>query len=331
MTAVAKRYRFFKTVEADLSCIESMLTDELHAYEPVLAEAAAHLMKAGGKRLRPVMALLAGRATATTPSPSLMKLHYLLAISLELLHTATLIHDDIIDRATVRRGLPTVNQQWGERTSVLTGDFLLARSCYSISLIEQTRLNQIFSQMVMDMCNGEIAQFTKRFKTEITTQEYYFQIECKTALLMAVGCQGAGIINNVSPECEKALYTYGRSIGMAFQIMDDILDFTASSQTLGKPNLHDLLEGHISLPVIYALQQPAQAPALREIVNRQCQNPHDPSLAGQLIEASGGLAYARQQAETFVAEAQSALQTLPATPFREALDELSRYILDRKH
>lgn len=327
MRAVAKRYRFLKTVETDLKHLESILTHELQAYEPVLAEAAVHLMNAGGKRLRPVMALLAGRATADSSPP--MSQHHLLAMSIELLHTATLIHDDIIDHAMLRRGLPTVNQQWGERVSVLTGDFLLARACYSISLIEQIRLNQLFSKMVMDMCNGEIAQLTNRFKPDITEDMYFFQIECKTALLMAVGCQGAGIINQVSPEVEQALYTYGRCVGMAFQIIDDILDFTVSSTTLGKPNLNDLREGYLTLPVIYALQQPAQAKPLQEIIQRQCQLTTDLATAAQLVEASGGLAYAHRQAEYFVKQAQAALTAVTTSVFRDGLLDLSQFILQR--
>ncbi|PIQ24077.1 solanesyl diphosphate synthase [bacterium (Candidatus Blackallbacteria) CG17_big_fil_post_rev_8_21_14_2_50_48_46] len=329
MKSAIQQHSFFKLLEKDLNSLESIMISELQVYDPTLIAAATHLMKAGGKRLRPVMALLCAKATLNQ-EVELERPHYLLAMALEILHTATLIHDDIIDASNLRRGLPTVNQQWGNRTSVLAGDFLLARSCYYVSIIASVELNTIFSQMVMDMCNGELSQFQRRFKSTISLAEYLEQISSKTALLMAVGCQGAGIINGADEAIQKALYQYGHQVGLAFQIMDDILDFTVSERETGKSVFNDLAQGQITLPTWFALQESEHAEELQRLIDTRFVDDEDLQRAIEIVVESKALDSCHKLAQEYVDEAVSALALLPESPARQALEELAAFSVQRK-
>lgn len=329
MKSSVSEQAFFQLVAPDLAQLQEVVFKELENYEPELVSSATHLMKAGGKRLRPLMVLLAARASNPEHHDDLSNKHHLLAMAVEILHTATLIHDDIIDASDTRRGLPTVNHKWGLRTSVLTGDFLLARSCYYISMIEKVRLNTIFSQMVMDMCNGEMTQLRRRYSTDFSLDEYVDQIRRKTALLMAVGCQGAAIINDTSETVEKALYTYGHDVGIAFQIMDDMLDFTQSSQDLGKSAHNDLIQGQVTLPTFYALQSSPHAEELKAIIASKTEDPERLESALQIVTDSDALERCEAEANRYLQQAIQALDALPQSPSREALVELAHFCVHR--
>lgn len=319
---------FFKLVSPELAELEQVVLRELEQYEPTLVEASMHLMKAGGKRLRPVMVLLAGRASGAEAAGLA---HHYLAMAVEILHTATLIHDDIIDGSSLRRGRPTVNHKWGLRTSVLTGDFLLARSCYYISLIEKVRLNTIFSQMVMDMCNGEISQLENRFQANISYEQYLVQVKCKTALLMAVGCQGAAIITGADAAQEQALYRYGHDLGIAFQIMDDMLDFTVSEGEMGKSARSDLAGGQITLPTWHALRESPHADELKQLIESRFEGEGELERGLAIVLESPALAHCEQEARRYADSALAALQALPESPARAALAELAEFAIERRH
>jgi len=222
-----------------------------------------------------------------------------------------------------------VNRKWGLRTSVLTGDFLLARSCFYISNIQKVRLNTIFSQMVMDMCNGEIAQLKRRYRSGLTLEEYLEQVSCKTALLMAIACQGAGIINDVSPEVEQALYQYGHQLGIAFQIMDDMLDFSSSNGELGKSVHNDLVQGQVTLPSYYALQNSPDAPELKSIIERHLEQTGDHERALEIILSSDAMKRSDQKAHDYVDAAIQAIDILPDSDAKQALVDLARYSIQR--
>ncbi|MEZ0370054.1 MAG: polyprenyl synthetase family protein [Candidatus Sericytochromatia bacterium] len=328
MNSLLQQESFFQLVSTELQELEQVVLGELEHYDPTLVAAAVHLMKAGGKRLRPVMVLLAGRAVGLQAAG---QAHHYLAMAVEILHTATLIHDDIIDGSSLRRGLPTVNQQWGLRTSVLTGDFLLARSCYYISLIEKIRLNTIFSQMVMEMCNGEMSQLERRYRASISYEQYLEQVRCKTALLMAVGCQGAAIISEAETAQEEALYTYGHELGIAFQIMDDMLDFTVSENEMGKSACNDLVQGQITLPTWYALQESPAADELRTLIERRFETEGDLERGLAIVRESPGLKRCESDAQRHVQLAIAALQVLPESPARAAMADLAEFSIQRRH
>lgn len=328
MTSMLHKESFFQLVGPELQELEQVVLRELENYDPTLVAASMHLMKAGGKRLRPVMVLLAGRASG---HGEVGEPHHHLAMAVEILHTATLIHDDIIDGSALRRGLPTVNQQWGLRTSVLTGDFLLARSCYYISLIEKVRLNTIFSQMVMDMCNGEMSQLERRYRVSISYEQYLEQVRCKTALLMAVGCQGAAIISGAGRAEEDALYAYGHELGIAFQIMDDMLDFTVSTDEMGKSACNDLIQGQITLPTWYALHDSPDADELRSLIEKRFEGEGDLVRGLEIVRASHGLERSEADARRHADQALAALEILPASPARQALADLAEFAIQRRH
>ena len=329
MKSAIQNHSFFRLLEKDLVTLEATMMEELQVYDPTLIDAATHLIKAGGKRLRPVMALLCARATLPAHA-SLERPHFLLAMALEVLHTATLIHDDIIDASSLRRGLPTVNQQWGNRTAVLAGDFLLARSCYYVSVIASVRLNTIFSQMVMDMCNGELSQFQRRYKSSLSLDEYLEQISSKTALLMAVGCQGSGIINATDPVVEKALYHYGHQVGLAFQIMDDMLDFSESERETGKSVYNDLAQGQITLPTWYALRNSPHGSELQTLIDQHFQAEGDLERAIAIVLDSQALETCHEKALEYVREATETLHVLPESEARLALADLAAFSIRRK-
>lgn len=328
MSNLLSQRSFFQLVGPELAELEHVVLKELEHYDPTLIDAALHLMKAGGKRLRPIMVLLAGRAISNQAS---QLAHHYLAMAVEILHTATLIHDDIIDEASLRRGRPTVNEKWGLRTSILTGDFLLARSCYYISLIEKVRLNTVFSQMVMDMCNGEISQLERRFQANITYEQYLDQVRGKTALLMAVGCQGAAIISDANAEQERAMYTYGHDLGIAFQILDDVLDFTSQNQDLGKSALSDLASGQVTLPTWFALRDSAHASELKTLIETKFSNANDLERALEIVIDSQAIQKSQARAEEFVQQALQALSILPESEARQALGELAEFSVQRQH
>ncbi len=329
MKASVSEQSFFKLVAPDLAQLQEVVFKELENYDQELVASATHLMKAGGKRLRPLMVLLAARASQRPATEELSKKHHLLAMAVEILHTATLIHDDIIDGSETRRGLPTVNNKWGLRTSVLTGDFLLARSCFYISMIEKVRLNTIFSQMVMDMCNGEMTQLSRRYSTDFSLADYVDQIRRKTALLMAVGCQGSAIINDQTLEVEKALYTYGHDVGIAFQIMDDMLDFTVSSDQLGKSAYNDLVQGQVTLPTFYALHSSPHADELKAIIDSKTTDNSRLQRAFDIVTDSTALQQCEKEAERYLNQALAALSHLPESEERTALKELAHFCIHR--
>jgi len=327
MNEVINAYSFSHPVAEELKILENTMLEELGGYDPTLIAAATHLMNAGGKRIRPVMALLCSKATSSEP---LNRFHYLLAMAVEILHTATLIHDDIIDGSQTRRGLPTVNREWGQRVSVLAGDFLLARSCFYISKIEKIRLNTAFSEMVMDMCNGEMSQFRRRYKSTMTLAKYLEQIESKTALLMSVGCRGAAMINGTSMPMEDALANYGCFVGMAFQIMDDILDFSISEAELGKSACNDLASGQVTLPTYYALQTSKYAGELKEAIDREMGQEGDLARSLQIVMESDALLMSQNLATEYRDKAKEQLNLLEPSAAKDALGALADTAIARR-
>jgi len=333
MKTSVSEHAFFRLISPELKKLEEVVLQELQHYDPKLVQAATHLMRAGGKRLRPVMVLLSAQACSMAQGADFQghahNSHQILAMAVEILHTATLIHDDIIDGSALRRGLPTVNEKWGLRTSVLTGDFLLARACYYISVIEKVRLNTIFSQMVMDMCNGEMSQLERRYKSTISYEEYLEQVRSKTALLMAIGCQGAAIINGASAEVEMALYHYGHDVGIAFQIMDDILDYVVAEGEMGKSARNDLAQGQVTLPCYFALRHSPQATELAAIIERKMSETEDLERALEIVINSDAITRCQQAAQEYIDKAKAHLACLPDSEARQALVELAEFAIQR--
>ncbi len=294
---------------------------------PVLAESSAHLLRAGGKRLRPAFALLAGKTHFNYNLSSLMPL----AVALEMIHMATLVHDDVIDVSTTRRGIPTVRAKWGDRVSLHTGYYLFAKSLILISGYDNRRISEILAEVSVQMCQGEIQQIATAFDVSQNTKDYFYRIRRKTALLIAASCQLGAIVVGAPPAWERALTSYGYNLGMAFQITDDILDLIADAAELGKPIGGDLRQGIITLPIIYAMKNSSRAQELQTMVAMRPKSDADIANAIDIIKESGAIDYAARVAEAYVNKAKKALSGLPANPARHSMQLIAEFIKVRNH
>ena len=205
-------------------------------------------------------------ARATTPDQDILPKHRRLAEITEMIHTASLVHDDVVDEASVRRGVPTVHSSFGNRIAVLAGDFLFAQSSWYLANLDNLRVVKLLSQVIMDLAEGEIQQGLNRFDTDLSIESYLEKSYYKTASLIANSSKAVGVLSQLPEELITQLYNYGRHLGLAFQIVDDILDFTSTDEVLGKPAGSDLKSGNLTAPVLYAM---AEKPFLTSLIERE--------------------------------------------------------------
>lgn len=314
----------FMPVEADLELLTQTLKDLIGARHPILYAAAEHLFGAGGKRLRPAVVLLVSRATL--PGQELTLRHRRLAEITEMIHTASLVHDDIVDEAALRRGVPTVHSSFTNRVAVLAGDFLFAQSSWHLANLNNLEVVKLLSQVIMDLAEGEIQQGLNRFDASLTIEAYLDKSYFKTASLIANSARAAGVLSEVSAEMGDNLYCYGRDLGLAFQIVDDILDFTGSDEVLGKPAGSDLKSGNLTAPVLYALED---HPSLAGLIEREFSEEGDLEQALNWVRQSGGIQRTRELAAQLAHSAVVALKSLSPSPSKQALLDLSDYVLSR--
>ncbi|WP_416674765.1 solanesyl diphosphate synthase [Egbenema bharatensis] len=314
----------FSPIEADLRLLTENLKQLVGVRHPILYAAAEHLFGAGGKRLRPAIVLLLSRATM--PTQEITAKHRRLAEITEMIHTASLVHDDVIDEAELRRGVPTVHSSFGNRVAVLAGDFLFAQSSWYLANLDNLAVVKLLSQVIMDLAEGEILQGLNRFDTSLSIEAYLEKSYYKTASLIANSSKAAGLLSGVSPEMASDLYSYGRHIGLAFQIVDDILDFTGSSDSLGKPAVSDLKSGNLTAPVLYALEE---KPYLETLIEREFAQDEDLDQAIAIVESSQGIPRSRELAAHHARSAVQHLTHVPPSESRQALIELADYVLSR--
>jgi len=304
-------------IAADLDRVEECLVDSANGQHPLLADALRYVFDTKGKRLRPALVLLSG----ALGSYELERL-VLLAASLEVVHTASLVHDDTIDEAMTRRGLNTVNSVWDKHTAIVTGDFLFAKSAELAARLDSVRIMHMLSETVMEMCAGEMRQYEARNRWSLTVDEYLERIGAKTASLFAMCCSGAAVATGQSEADVESLHAYGYNMGLAFQIVDDILDFSADERTLGKPAGNDLSHGTITLPAILFMRKLAPGAQLRQ----RLEHGEDAQLAAELIKDSGALEEAREYAFRASEEAERQLSGRPPGPALDSLVELTRQL-----
>lgn len=293
---------------------------------PAIDEVNEYLLTARGKLFRPMLLLLAnevggrGRREAVT-----------LAALVELVHLATLVHDDAVDHSVLRRGMPTVNALWNHQSAIIMGDYLYSRSVMELTHFGDVELIRVLSQAANEMSVGEMRQLVSCDALEFTEEEYYRLIACKTASLMSAACEMGALVGD--PKYRVPLARFGHQLGMAFQVIDDLLDYTETEAVTGKPSGHDLREHKVTLPLIAALAEMSAADR-REVEAFFAEpEPTDDGIAQivELVREYGGLDYARQRADTFGAEAEAALVALPASDAVEALRDAVSYVLDRRH
>lgn len=314
----------FTPVEADLRLLADNLKQLVGNRHPILFMAAEHLFGAGGKRIRPAIVLLISRATMLEKDITLR--HRRLAEITEMIHTASLVHDDVVDESQMRRGVPTVHSLFGNRIAVLAGDFLFAQSSWYLANLNNLEVVKLLSEVIMDLATGEIQQGINCFDSSITIETYLKKSYYKTASLIANSSKAAGLLSDVTPETAEHMYQYGRHLGLAFQIVDDILDFTSTTDTLGKPAGSDLKSGNFTAPVLFAL---AEKPDLQALIERKFDQEGDLEQALELIQDSQGIPQARELAAHHAKLAVDHLEVLDPSESRAALIKTAEYVLSR--
>ena len=315
-------------VEGRLAQVRDEIRRLIEADFPLITQANSHLIRMQGKMFRPTLVLLADAATAGTPAADSRPVS--LAAVVELIHLATLVHDDAVDHSVLRRGMPTLNALFSHQVAVIMGDYL-----YSRAVIELVRLGEldplrILSRVTNEMTIGEMRQLLAHDPLAFTEADYDLLIRAKTATLISGACEVGGIRGTFLERA--ALRQYGEGLGMAFQIVDDLLDFTGVEADTGKPAGHDLREHKVTLPLIHAL--PRMSPGQRARVAALLENPEpsDGEIAGvvEAVEERGGLDYARTRARAFCAQAEVALDELSPSPARERLRASLTFVLERR-
>lgn len=314
----------FYPVEADLRILADNLKQLVGNGHPILYAATEHLFGAGGKRIRPAIVLLISRATMLPKD--LTPRHRRLAEITEMIHTASLVHDDIVDESGMRRGVPTVNSLFGNGVAVLAGDFLFAQSSWYLANLDNLEVVKLLSEVLMDYAVGEIRQAGTRFDTSISLESYLEKTYYKTASLFANSSKAAGLLSETTQETAEHLYGYGRDFGLAFQVVDDILDFTASTDTLGKPAGSDLKSGNLTAPVLYALEE---KPYLEVLIERQFSEEGDLEEALALVKESKGIERSRELALKYAQAAVEHISVVAPSESRQALIDLTEYVVSR--
>ncbi|MBF2004157.1 solanesyl diphosphate synthase [Chlorogloeopsis fritschii PCC 6912] len=314
----------FYPVEADLQILADNLKQLVGNRHPILYAAAEHLFGAGGKRIRPAIVLLISRATML--DKDITPRHRRLAEITELIHTASLVHDDVIDESAMRRGVATVNSLFNNKVAVLAGDFFFAQASWYLANLDNLEVVKLLSEVIMDYAVGETQQALNHFHTSISIETYLKKSYYKSASIIANSSKATGVLSEVSPEIAEHLYNYGRHLGLAFQIVDDILDFTSSTDTLGKPAGSDLKSGNLTAPVLFALEE---KPYLEVLIEREFNQQGDLEQAMALIHDSQGIQRARDLAAHHAKLAVEHITVLPPSESRQALINMADYVLSR--
>lgn len=314
----------FAPVDPELRLLTDNLKRLISACHPILGAAAEHLFEAGGKRIRPAIVLLVSYATLL--KEELTPRHQRLAEITEMIHTASLVHDDVVDEAALRRNVPTVNSLFDNRIAVLAGDFLFAQSSWYLANLENLEVVKLLSEVIRDFAEGEILQSINRFDTDLSLDAYLDKSYYKTASLIANSAKAAGVLSEVSSEMADSLYHYGRDLGLAFQIVDDILDFTTSTEILGKPAGSDLISGNITAPALYAMEE---KPYLNTLIEREFSEVGDIEMALNLVKDSDGIWRSRELATYHAKLAGKQLDCLKPSAAKASLLELTDYVLSR--
>lgn len=311
-------------IGGDLEKVEQILSITLKNGRPGVSRLVDHLEQYRGKRLRPMLLLLTARACGQVNSS-----HHTLGAVVEMIHTATLVHDDVLDSADTRRHVATVNALWGNQTSILLGDYLFTHAFHLTSTLGDAQACQIIGEATNRVCEGELHQICQRGNLNLTEEEYFDIIDAKTAELTACCCRLGALYADESTEVVESLNRYGRYLGMAFQIADDVLDLVGHEKTTGKSLGTDLEQQKLTLPVIHVLNQ--SGTETRSHIQHILTNGHanKRQLLQPFLEKSGAIAFARQRAEQFARGAQAELHCLPPSECRDILHVLVERAIHR--
>ena len=318
----------FLGIDYDMRVVDEEIRKTILADDPFVTEVAGHLLQAGGKRMRPALSLLGAKFCRYSLEEVLP-----LAVALELIHVATLIHDDVIDDSLARRGAPTVNAKWGKRIATNVGDYILAKSLHLISTYEvkKPEIPQVFSDISSKMCEGEFRQIEDAFDTEQGARDYFYRVKRKTAYLLTASVYLGAVACDGAREVCLPLRRFGNNIGMAFQITDDILDMVADREELGKLTGEDLCQGVITLPVIYAMQCSPQKERLSELAGKFSKTDEEIQEAIEIVKECGAIDHAFTVVNKYLSKAKDELEALPDIPARNNLLWIADFIGIRKY
>jgi octaprenyl-diphosphate synthase len=311
----------------DLKNVELQFKKDLQSDVPLIRKVGEYVFSSGGKRIRPALLLLSAHLCGYHGSRRVP-----LASVIEFIHTATLLHDDVVDNANLRRGIASANTLWGNEASVLVGDFLFSKS-FSL-MVEDGDLDilRILSNATTMIAEGEVLQLVCTSDLDVTEENYIRVVTCKTAILLAAACQAGAVLGKVSPDQEVALREFGLKLGIAFQLMDDILDYTASEEQFGKPIGHDLEEGKITLPLIHALKNCTadEREVIASVIDKDAPDKNDFQTIFGIVHAYGGIEYTIETARCHIMRAKELLEAFGESPGKTALVALADYIVTRK-
>jgi geranylgeranyl pyrophosphate synthase len=310
----------------DLAKVEADLREEIRKDPPDVGEPMSDLFEAGGKRIRPALVLLAGRC-GTFDAAKLMPA----AMAVEMTHSATLVHDDVIDRSSVRRGRPTVAAQLGDEPAIVIGDFYFAKAYEHAARTHSPEVVAILARTVMSICAGEVRQQAIRYRYSTDIDEYMLRIEAKTAMLLAACCDIGSLIGGLNDANRAALHEYGRQLGLAFQIADDVLDYMGTAGEVGKPIGHDIAEGFVTLPLMLAMEDASISGRLAKLlVDREPLSAEASVEVAELVRKSQGPRRALEQAGEHANAAREQLRTFESSSAVDALGALAGYVVSRK-
>lgn len=328
MKDTATLSRLFSGIDADLDIVDEKFRAHANSGLEVMNAAALHALSSPGKRLRLALTLLSGKLIDYRFEKLLP-----LSVAFEMVHLATLVHDDIIDEADTRRGLPTVNARYGNSVAILLGDYLFAKTAGLIAEVEDFRIDRLFSETVARVCEGTIMELLSTRTLDLSEEHYIERISRKTACLMAACCKGGATVGGGSDAQIALMDQYGLNLGIAFQIIDDVLDYTGSELIIGKPAGNDLRQGLVTVPLIYALrdEQNGRASMVEEILRLGGSDTEAVDNFVKWVAASPAIAQAFDLARHYAARARALLSEFPASPERTVLEDLVDFVVARSH
>ncbi|MBL4820005.1 MAG: polyprenyl synthetase family protein [Gammaproteobacteria bacterium] len=312
------------SVEADFEAVNQFVIDRLHSDVALVESIGHYIVDAGGKRMRPIMVLLSAHACGYNDRD-----HIKLAAVIEFIHTATLLHDDVVDMSTMRRGRPTANNQWSNPSSVLVGDFIYSRAFQVLVSLGSLRIMEIIADTTNKIAEGEVLQLINKHNVDITEADYLKVIHNKTAILFQAAAQCGAILANAPAKIEQGLRDFGLHVGKAFQLIDDVLDYAGDSAAMGKNIGDDLAEGKPTLPLIFAMKHSSDADSrlIKDALKISGLDSLEKIIS--IVNTSGGIEYTRQLAEAEVGKARACLTDLPPSQYRDALEAMAELAINR--
>jgi octaprenyl-diphosphate synthase len=313
-------------VKEELLAVDQLMIQCLNSRASLINEVGSYTLQSGGKRLRPLVVLLIAKACGYNGTHAT-----LLAVVIEFIHTATLLHDDVVDESTIRRGQKTANVLWGNQAAILVGDFLYSRAFELLLKINNEKIMKVIIHTTNQMAEGEALQLLQRHNLNLQENDYLHAVRCKTAKLFEAAAQCAAILGQASSDVEQCVIAFGSHLGTAFQLIDDVLDYNASLSQMGKEPGNDLAEGKVTLPMIHALQQ--STPTEAAIIQQSIKSHHPDSLANvlEILQTRGGITYTKNLAGSEITKAIQALSQLPPSPYKDAASYLAEFAVNREH